>query len=111
MATISSTRAKNLVNTETITWTAVTGSDVGEAYEYGKFSDKTVQVTGTFGDTLTIQGSNDGTNFVTLTDNTGTALDFTGAGIKLIAENPRFIRPSAGVSITSVNVIIQSTGA
>ena len=71
--------------------------------------DKTVKVFGTFGDTLTIQGSNDGTNWATLSDSTGVPLEFTAAGIKLIAECPRYIRPSAGASITSVTVIIQAT--
>ena len=109
MATVNRTRVKNLTNSETITWAAVTGSDVGDAYEYSKFADKTVQVLGTFGDTLTIQGSNDGTNWATLSDSSGVELTFTAADIKLIAESPRYIRPSAGASITSVTVIIQAT--
>ena len=109
MATISLTQQKNLVHTDNVTWAAVTGSDVGEAREYAKFNDKTVQVFGTFGDDLTIQGSNDGTNWATLSDSSGLPLVFTAAGIKLIAENPRYIRPSAGASITSVTVVIQAT--
>jgi hypothetical protein len=109
MAVIEFTQQKNLVHTDNITWASVTGSDTGAPREYAKFNDKTVQVFGTFGDTLTIQGSNDGTNWATLSDSTGVPLEFTAAGIKLIAECPRYIRPSAGASITSVTVIIQAT--
>ncbi len=109
MAVIALSKVKPLVNTETVTWAAVTGSDTGAPYEYAKFSDKTIQCSGTFGDTLTIQGSNDGTNWDTLTDNLGAALTFTAAGMRLIAQNPRYIRPSAGSSISSVTVTIQSS--
>lgn len=109
MAVIDFTQQKNLVHTDNITWASVTGGDTGEPREYAKFNDKTVQVFGTFGDTLTIQGSNDGTNWATLSDSTGVALEFTAAGIKLIAECPRYIRPSAGGSLTSVTVTIQAT--
>lgn len=111
MAVVNFTKVKNLVGTETVTWTPVTGSDTATPYEYGKFADKTIQVFGTFGDTLTIQGSNDGTNWATISDSLGVELTFTAVGIKLIAENPRFIRPSPGGSISSVTIIIQATGA
>lgn len=109
MATIDFTKAKNLVHTESVIWSAVTASDVGEAREYAKFNDKTVQVFGTFGGTVSIEGSNDGTNWETLTDNLGVVLEFIAKGIKLIAENPRFVRPSAGSGVSSVTVIIQAT--
>jgi len=42
-----------------------------------------VQVTGTFGGaTIALQVSNDGTNFVTLKDGTGSDITFTAAGMR-----------------------------
>ena len=74
------------------------------------FADKTVQITGTFGGaTIVIEGSNDGTNFGTLNDNTGASLSFTAAaGPVLIAENPLAIRPtvSGGDCTTDLDVTI-----
>lgn len=66
-------------------------------------SDKSVHVVGNFGigGTCVIQGSNDGTNWVTLTDPQGNALSFTSTGLEMIAENPLYIRPfiSAGTGV------------
>ena len=56
---------------------------------------------------MTIEGSNDGTNFETLSDSTGAPLTFTESGIKLITENTLFIRPDPG-GASSVTVIIIS---
>ena len=66
---------------------------------FGGYSDKTVQVTGTFG-SVTIRGSNkanpnDATSgdWFTLSDPQGNDLTFTAAGGSLIAENPLWISP------------------
>jgi hypothetical protein len=69
-----------------------------------------VHVTGTFsvGGTVVLEGSNDGTNYSTLTDLTGTAISKTSAGVSVVAENPRFIRPhvTAGDGSTSLTVTV-----
>ena len=72
------------------------------------FSDKTVQLIGTFGSaTVVIQGSLDGTTWATLTDPQGDALSFTAAGLNLVAENVRYIRPSAsGGSSQDIDVYL-----
>lgn len=78
-----------------ILWETVTQADTGAPVKAAQYSDKTVQVVGTFGGTTcTMQGSNDGSTWFSLTDLTGTAIAFTAAGAKLIAENPLYIRPS-----------------
>lgn len=60
------------------------------------FSDKTVHCFGTFsGATVTIQGSNDGTNWATLHKVDLTDLTFSAAGIAQVLENPVYIRASA----------------
>jgi hypothetical protein len=57
-------------------------------------NDRSVQVTGTFStSTVTIQGSNDGTNWFTLNTPQGTAMNFTAAGLLAVQEHTRFIRP------------------
>lgn len=118
MAVIDSTKVRNLVDTETVSWDSLTASDTGEPYEFAKFSDKTVQVFGTFGGTVTLQGSNDprvlsdpnNAVWATLTDVQASALTFTAAGIGTVAENPRFIRPSVGTGVTSVTISLQAAG-
>jgi hypothetical protein len=70
--------------------------DVGSAVPNATFTDRSVQVTGTFGGaTVTMQGSNDGgATWSTLNDAAGTPLTFTAAGIKQVLEVSQFIRPS-----------------
>ncbi len=76
-------------------WEAVTCGDTGQAFELKNYVDNTVQITGTFNsETLTMQGSNDNTNWFTLTDNNGLDLAYTAAGGGLASEAPRYIRTS-----------------
>lgn len=90
-------------------WTMATG-DTAAFLEVPSFGDHSVQVAGTFGGaTVNIEGSNDGTNFVTMTDPQGTALAFSAAGLKQAMELVRYIRPAvvggSGVSITVTMVM------
>lgn len=88
---------------EMVLWETVTCSDTGSAYEVPNWATSlTVQVHGTFTDdaspaetaTLTMQGSNDGTNWSTLHADDGNNVTFTAAGMEIIAELPMYIRPS-----------------
>ena len=88
---------------EMILWETVTCGDTGSAYEVPNWATTgTVQVIGTFedassppaGSTLTMQGSNDGTNWAILHADDGGDIAFTAAGVEVIAELPRYIRPS-----------------
>ena len=109
---------ERLVGTDTVTWAAMGASVDGAPYAYGKFPDKTVQVFGTFGGTVTLQGSNDprvlsdpgNAVWFTLLDIDGDAITFTAAGARVIRENPRFIRPSNGSGITASTCIIHAVG-
>jgi len=80
-----------------ISWTGLLNGDVGEAVEMPGSIIRSIQFTGTFGvgGTIVLQGSNDGTNYVTLTDPQGNAISKTAAGIESISEITRYIRPSA----------------
>lgn len=93
------------------TWGPLTTTnDVGDGWEWPFGADKCVQVVGTFGSggTVKVEGTNDGTNWVVLTDPQGNALSFTAAGIEAITENPWKIRPhvTAGDGTTSLTVTI-----
>jgi len=91
-----------------VTWALAAGGadDVGQAFEGAFLSDKCVQLLGTLG-TFLLQGSNDGTNWATLNDASGTAITETGgARIEQILENPRYIRPNASGTADGVTVIL-----
>jgi hypothetical protein len=87
---------------------ALGNADTGVAIDRTDFADRSVQVEGTFGAaTVTIQGSNDGTNWETLRDPQGVALSFTSAGLKQILETTLYIRPvSSGGTGTALTVTL-----
>lgn len=96
MATVANKDTNPARGVVQILWEGVTEADTGAAVKAAQYSDKTVQVVGTFGGTtLTMQGSNDGSTWFSLTDPTASAITFTSTGAKLIAENPLYIRCSA----------------
>lgn len=93
-----------------VKWEAlVTGSLDGRSFAGNEYSDRTVQMIGTFDtSTVVLQGSNDGTNWETLTDPQGNAISMTSAGMEAVLEFPRFVRPlmsSAGGS-SDVDVLL-----
>lgn len=97
-----------------INWSGLTGGDTGQPMAYSSLADKTVQVFGTIGAAITIEGSNDpnvilspGTAvWATLNDNFGNPLSFDAAGMGLITEAPQFIRPNCAAGTTNATVII-----
>lgn len=95
------------------TWAGMDSSDTGAHADLGAYTDKTVTVTGTFGaaGSVTIEGSNDGTNFFTMNDYLGTDATFTSAGMMLLMENPRYIRArtTAGDGTTNLTVKISAS--
>jgi hypothetical protein len=88
------------------TWTPLAASgDVGQALQRTDLSDRSVQVTGTFaGATIVFEGSNDGTNYFTLSSPAGTALSFTAAGLVQVNQPTAWVRPhvtsGSGASLT-----------
>lgn len=112
MATITMTAARETSHARVYTWETMGNADTGTPLQTVGAADKTVTVTGTFGSaTVTIQGSNDGTNYLTLNDQSDNALALTAAGIALIAENPLYIRPvTSGGTGTDIDVIIVAKG-
>lgn len=92
----------------TCSWATLDSDDSGDPLEMPEAADRSVQITGTFGSggTIVIQGSNDGTNYVTLTDPQGNALSKTSAAIEQIEEITRYVRPlvTAGDGTTALVV-------
>ncbi len=88
------------------TWAALGNSDTGAPLALADFSDRSVQIEGTFGTggTIVIEGSNDGTNYYTLHDAFGNSLSFIAAGLKSITEITTWIRPkvTAGDGTTAL---------
>ena len=86
----------------TLSWAGLAASgDVGDAQSFAAYGDKTFIVTGTFTGvpTVVIEGSNDGVNWVTLSNRQGTAMTFTAAGMNTSQDKPIYVRPrmTAGV--------------
>lgn len=113
MATITAvvTNIPTIDNSHIVSWAALTTTDdVGSALEMAGSPDRSVQVIGTFGvgGTCVIQGSNDGTNYATLTDPQGNALSFTATGLEAVTELTRYIRPriTAGDGTTSLTAYL-----
>lgn len=97
-----------------VQWANMANGDVGQAFnEFPFWSDRSVQVAGTFGagGNCRIVGSNDRTNFATLTDPPGNDLDFTSAKIENVAEATLEIKPSitGGDGTTSLTVTLLLT--
>ncbi|HEX8957641.1 MAG TPA: hypothetical protein VF798_15280 [Burkholderiaceae bacterium] len=112
MATVSATYDNDGAPDDAVrlvSWAGLANAgDVGDTQSLPAYSEKTFTVTGTFGGgaSCTIQGSNDGTNWVALTNKQGNALTFTAAGIGTSQDRPLYIRPNlaagAGASVTVI---------
>lgn len=93
-------------------WTLANG-DVGEAIGMEGWSDRSVQVEGTFGSggSCSLKGANDATLYQILRDPASSALTFTAAGLKQVLESTRVIRPecTAGDGTTSLTVSVLLT--
>lgn len=118
------TRAVTVVKTQQgdwlATWAAMTddGDDAGGSFELpGGCRSVTVQFAGTFGNDgqFSVQGSNDGTNWVTLRSKSqvasagvNNAATITAAAIIEILELPRFIRGFQVEGEPSVTTVVMT---
>lgn len=97
-------------NAALVTWTGLLNGDFGAPVQWVDYADRCVQVTGTFGTggSVTLQGSNDGTNWATMADPQGNALTFTATKLEQALELPVYVRPAvtAGDGTTNLTVTI-----
>ena len=95
-------------NRATVVWTGLLNGDDGAAFEGFDWADASVQITGTFGvgGSINMTGSNDGTNYVVLTDPQGNAITKTSAAVEQISEGVKSFKPAvtAGDGTTSLTV-------
>lgn len=91
------------------TWAGLLADDDGEAVRLAVYSDRSVQVSGTFsGASVTIAGSNDGITYHALTDTSGAPLTLTAGALKQIVELPVFLKPRVfgGNGSTDLKVVL-----
>lgn len=116
MATITATVTKlndgGVFDCYLATWSAMGNADTGTSVLMSGAADRSVQIEGTFGGaTVVIQGSNDGSNWQSLTDPQGNAISKAAASLEQISELTRYIRAvTSGGTGTSVNVNVLLKG-
>lgn len=95
-------------------WTGLEDDDTGDAAGFDKRRDrKVVQVTGTFdSQTVALEGSLDGTTFAALSPDGATPFAIAAAGIFVIFEDVRFVRPviSDEGGTVDIDVTIEAVG-
>ncbi len=93
-------------NVAVYTWTGLASGDTGQPLRGPGFTDASYQVGGAFGGaTVVIEGSNDGTNYITLVDPFNVALSFTSAALAQVLPISLWIRPRvSGGSAVAINV-------
>ncbi|MFO0467337.1 MAG: hypothetical protein ACK5ZS_00090 [bacterium] len=108
------TRAATITPIETfkdhahvVRWTGLLNGDDGSPIEMPGSSDRSIQFTGTFGTggTIALEGSNDGVNYVVLTDPQGNNISKTAASIEAVTELTRYIRPRVTAGDGSTNLV------
>lgn len=109
MATVNKV-IETAANLQVVQWASLTATNTdGSPYEVLDYNDHSVQMSGDFGvgGTLLWQGSNDGTNWFSLTDAQGSIFSKTEASLEQVVEAPRYVRPlvSAGTGV-DVDVIL-----
>lgn len=85
---------------------AMANGDTTTPLQITDFADKTVQFDGTFGagGSVSLEGSNDGTNWFVIKDPSSTAITKTAAGISAVLEHPLQVRghATAGDGTTAI---------
>ncbi len=120
MATVTPTQDRTQRGLITYSYTFGTGaSNVGAPIAISDYPDKTITIEGTFGGaTITLQGSNSAptaSKWHALSDvPADNTIIETTTGIFVILENPKFMRPIIGPTVsgtTDIDVIIHGNKA
>lgn len=109
MATVSATINQVSNNVMRFQWTLTQANALGHPIpeRYADFADRSVQIAGTFDSaTIVLEGSNDGSNYATLTDPQGNAISKAAAAIEQVTEGVLFARPSASGGGASQSVVV-----
>lgn len=95
-------------STVAITYVGLTENDVDiEPLELVEYADRSVQITGNFnGGSVTILGSNDGDEYVQLTDPQGNPINISAGKIEQLQELTRFVKPHP---LTGTGMVVNAT--
>jgi len=108
MAVVTFTDPEYIGNYVLVSWLGLANGDTGRPFEGCDWSDRSMQIEGTFGTggTLVFEGSNNSSTYKTLRDQNGAQLTFMQADLEGISQTVKLIRPrvSAGDGTTSINV-------
>ena len=91
------------------TWAPMAQDDDGAPVRLAVYSDRSIQVAGTFGGaSVTIGGSNDGVTYHALTDPNGDVLTLTSGTLRAIVELSVFVKPRVfgGDGTTNLTVVL-----
>ena len=92
-----------------VTWSNLAASgDIGDTQSLPAWADKTFIVAGTFTGTPTvvIEGSNNGIDWVTLSNRQGTAMSFTALGMNTSQDKPVYVRPRLTAGTGGAAVVV-----
>ena len=108
MATIIPTTVEQQIQAAAYRWTDYSTADTSTPIKVQNMQGLagSVQVTGTFGSaTITLQVSNDGTNYVTLKDSAGADISLTSAGMREFSTAALYLKPTSSGG-TADNVVV-----
>jgi hypothetical protein len=82
-------------NVVLFTWTLTTADHTGLPVQWSPWADRSVMVTSAAygGSTTALEGSNDGTTYVSLADPQGTAIAKTADAVEAVLELTQYVRP------------------
>jgi hypothetical protein len=111
MATVPRTQTTTGTSVALVSvWANLLQGDDGDPLVYSQYTDRSVQVSGTFGGaSVVIEGRNSpGLPWATLTDPQGNELTITAAKIEMVTEATAYLRPnvSGGDGTTALTVIL-----
>jgi len=112
MFDITLNRADPDGNVHKVLWEGMADGDTIQPLFPGRMQSalSSVQMTGTFGGTVVLQGSNDGVNWVTMKDTDGADISMSAAGLVELSSTVWAIRPSPGAGVSDVDVTMVLRG-
>lgn len=102
------TQVVNNTGVAIVTWANLGDAETGGAANTDGRSDYTITASGTFAAaTVTMEGSNDNTNWFPMTDFLGAAMTFAVAGMKTVGTSPFYVRArTSGGAGSDLTVIL-----
>ena len=106
MATVDFTSDGTVSGKIVAEWSALAANDDGDVMipQAARPLAGAVQFSGTFGGTVTLQKSNDGTTWYTMKDLDGNDIAVTAVGFYEFSTAAMYIRPIAGAGVSGVTV-------